>query len=205
MPPSVNATKGRELITIGPLASHTAGFPKPSPYEELRSTPGTTSSYSDGGLNWLADMLTEQNPEDLADGIEPAHVVGVGLRTPDDIRSRSIAAAGAPRTNPRPADPTLRYRELAYGIQANTNAMARVVSCSSVRAYGRTARSLRGVGVERSPAPLPENTNLQLNEPARLQLPGATSGYGVLWWTNSPIVWRTCPPMRVGHRASERR
>src|SRR5262249_20278990 len=126
VPPDSNASNGRDLITIAQLATHTAGFPKDGGYQALQFQPGTTWSYSDGGLNWLADVLTEQEGQDLATLLITRVWSVLGLRTPDDIIWRSMSAAGAARPDPRPQNPSLQYRELASGIQANTNAMARV-------------------------------------------------------------------------------
>ena len=49
------------------LATHTAGSQqvRSSPGLKLLYTPGTTWSYSDQGLNWLADVLTQTYAQDL--------------------------------------------------------------------------------------------------------------------------------------------
>lgn len=184
VPPDVNASKGIDVITIGQLATHTAGFPKPGGYEELQFTPGTTWSYSDGGLNWLADVLTEQYQQDLATLLNTRVWSVLGLRVPDDIRWRSMTAAGAARPTPRAANPTLQYRELASGIQANTNAMARVGLLFLRKGVWKEQRVLSEAFVNRVQTPLPENAGLALNEPNGFRFPGATTDYGVLWWTN---------------------
>lgn len=193
VPPAVNATKGRELITIGQLATHTAGFPKLASYQELQFPPGQTWSYSDGGLNWLADVLTEQFNEDLSTVLNRRVWSLLGLRTPDDIRWRSMAAVGAPRPNPRPAHPTLQYRELASGIQANTNAMARVGLLFLRKGMWKDKRVVSEAFVERVHTPLPENHDLQLNEPTGFRFPGALDDYGVLWWTNKSKLLANVP------------
>ena len=67
-PPAGNATKA-QTITLAQLATHTSGFEKED--GELRAlrphqvTPGTAWTYSDAGLNWLADVLTTVYQQDL--------------------------------------------------------------------------------------------------------------------------------------------
>ena len=106
-------------ITLLQLATHTAGFDKPGSYCQLLYAPGTKWAYSDCGLNWLADALTNAFNDDLA------HVAKVGVwdqigLTGADVQWRNNLY----RTDPAAA--TLPHRELAAGITANINAMARV-------------------------------------------------------------------------------
>jgi CubicO group peptidase (beta-lactamase class C family) len=180
VPPDVNASKGADIITLAQLATHTAGFPKTGGYGELQFTPGTTWSYSDGGLNWLADVLTEVYAQDLSTLLNQRVWSVIGLRTPDDIRWRSMA--GGFRPNPRASNPTLQYRELASGIQANVNAMARVGLLFLRKGMWRDQRVLSEAFIERVQNPLPENGSLALPDSANF--PGALADYGVLWWTN---------------------
>src|SRR5690606_14104516 len=75
-PPSNAATGWLGDITILQLATHTAGFIKtggytaPPPADPSTQTliyqPGTTWFYSDGGLNWLAELLTAVYNQDLS-------------------------------------------------------------------------------------------------------------------------------------------
>src|SRR5262249_13915534 len=85
IPPDSNASQGRELITIAQLATHTAGFEKPGGYQPIIHTPGTTWDYSDAGLNWLADMLTEVYQRDLSELATERVWTKIGLRVPDDV------------------------------------------------------------------------------------------------------------------------
>jgi CubicO group peptidase (beta-lactamase class C family) len=69
--PDFGATNARpdwlRKITILHLASQTAGFEKPGGFGALLFEPGTEWHYSDGGPNWLADILTVVYQRDLDD------------------------------------------------------------------------------------------------------------------------------------------
>lgn len=182
-PPAINSTKGAADITVAQLATHTAGFPKPGGYEELADAllpVGSHWSYSDGGLNWLADTLTETYGQDLATLLNTRVWSVIGLRTPDDVRWRSMA--GGFRPDPRASNPTLQYRELASGIQTNVNAMARVGLLFLRKGVWDGQRVLSEAFVNQVQTPLPENAGLTLTDSTNF--PGALTNYGVLWWTN---------------------
>ena len=183
IPPDVNGGKGRENITIAQLATHTAGFPKGGGYLELQDNllpVGSTWSYSDGGLNWLADTLTETYGQDLATLLNTRVWSVIGLRTPDDVRWRSMASGFRP--DPRASNPSLQYRELAAGIQTNVNAMARVGLLFLRKGDWNGQRVLSEAFVQQVHTPLPANAGLILSDPTNF--PGALTNYGVLWWTN---------------------
>ena len=66
IPPSANiGNAGLDIITVGHLATHTGGFPKSGGFGALFFEPGSGWSYSDGGVNWLADLLTLRFARDL--------------------------------------------------------------------------------------------------------------------------------------------
>ncbi|MGH8237247.1 MAG: serine hydrolase [Steroidobacteraceae bacterium] len=197
-PPAANAT-GAQTITLAQLATHTAGFQKIDRTVNgeftavLEFTPGTTWSYSDAGLNWLADVLTTVNQQDLAavaqDKVWSVLGVNPGGNT-DDISWR--AAALRPPT--RPSTGTLQYRELASGIQANVNAMARVGLLFLRKGKWKDAEILTTQFVTDVQTPRPENAGLELNETApHFLFPGARTDYGLLWWTNKSGLMANVP------------
>lgn len=181
VPPDSNAATGfLSQITIGQLATHTAGFEKPGGYVALRTAgPGKEWFYSDAGLNWLADTLTEVYGQDL-NALLTQKVWSVLGVTTDDIVWRSMATGLRPL--PRAANPGLEYRELASGISANVNAMARVGLLFLRRGMWKDQRILSESFIDTVQTPRAENANLTL--PLAGEFPNATADYGVLWWTN---------------------
>jgi CubicO group peptidase (beta-lactamase class C family) len=181
-PPVENVATGwLDDITVLQLATHTAGFDKPGDYQELRFQPGTTWFYSDSGLNWLAEVLTAVNNQDLAtllaarvwpvlgiDGADPANA--------DDLRWRPNQF--------RPNQGGIEKRELASGIFTNVHTLARVGLLylrDGVWANNQRVVSKEFTDTVRKPSP----SIAGLANPDEANFPGATSNYGVLWWTNA--------------------
>lgn len=179
VPPEWNVQTGWiPQITILQLATHTAGFDKPGGYAPLIFEPGTTWHYSDAGLNWLADLLTNAYGRDLNElyGERVWSVLGVSN---DDVVWRSMASGlrKEPRAN------GLEHREFASGIIANVNAMARVGLLFLRRGVWGEQQVVSGAFVDSVQTPAPE-TALAVNSNP-VEFPGATTDYGILWWTNS--------------------
>ena len=175
-PPDTNATAA-QTITLAQLATHTAGFQKPGGFVAIESFgPGTTWSYSDAGLNWLADVLTEKYQQDLST-LANTRVWSVLGVTNDDIVWRSNLQRPPTRNGG-----TLQYRELASGLLTNVNAMARVGLLFLRKGMWKEERVLEESFVTQVQTPLPENAGLAL--PNSAGFPHAVDDYGVLWWTN---------------------
>jgi CubicO group peptidase (beta-lactamase class C family) len=183
-PPAGNAT-GAQSITIAQLATHTAGFEKEDGdfTAVLQFTPGTTWSYSDAGLNWLADVLTTTYQQDLS-ALANTRVWSVLGLNNGGTNSDDVAWRENEHRPPTRDGGSLQYRELASGISANANAMARVGLLFLRKGVWNGDRVLSEEFVEQVHTPLPENAGLDLNEPTGFRFPGATTDYGVLWWTN---------------------
>jgi len=188
-PPSGNAARA-QLITLAQLATHTSGFEKSDKQAAgettsvITSDPGTVWSYSDAGLNWLADVLTTVYQQDLRDLAQASVWAKLGLNgggtNTDDVLWRANERRPATRNgNP------LQYRELASGILANTNAMARVGLLFLRKGMWKDQRILSEAFVDQVHTPLPENATLPLvpDVPSH-KFPNAQTDYGVLWWTN---------------------
>jgi CubicO group peptidase (beta-lactamase class C family) len=193
-PPAENATAA-QAITIAQLATHTAGFEKEDGdfTAVLQFTPGTTWSYSDAGLNWLADVLTTVNQQDLSAlaNTRVWSVLGLnsGGTNADDVFWRTNAHRPPTRDGG-----TLQFRELASGISANVNAMARVGLLFLRKGMWKDERVLSEAFVTQVQTPLPENASLALNEtPPAFLFPGALTDYGVLWWTNKSGLMPNVP------------
>jgi CubicO group peptidase (beta-lactamase class C family) len=182
-------------ITILHLATHTAGFLKEdtiaggvTTYAPQQYRPGTTWFYSDAGLNWLSEVLTQVFAQDLA------LVLNTEVWTPLGLNSSAGGTGGvAPsnidvqwrdnrfRLNPTPG--TLEKRELASGIFANVNAMARVGLLFLRKGVWGEQRILSEEFVTTVSTP-PTSIAAAAN-PLVVDFPGATTNYGVLWWTNA--------------------
>jgi CubicO group peptidase (beta-lactamase class C family) len=190
-PPDTNATAA-QTITLGQLATHTAGFEKDGIFNDIiPAGPGTTWKYSDAGLNWLADVLTTVYQEDLAvvANREVWSVLGLnggGLNT-DDVVWRQNAKRPPTRGG------TLQFRELASGLDANVNAMARVGLLFLRKGDWNGTRVLSDAFVTQVQTPFPQNAGLELDE-SEGAFPGALTDYGVLWWTNKSRIMANVPP-----------
>ena len=187
VPPDSNLQTGWiPQITILQLATHTAGFDKPGGYVPLLFEPGTTWHYSDAGLNWLADLLTNVYGRDLSEFYDERIWAALGVSS-DDVTWRSMVNGlrKEPRAN------ALEHREFASGMVANVNAMARVGLLFLRRGVwnGQQIVSEAFIDLVRTPPPesaLAENSNAA-------EFPNATTDYGVLWWTNTSGLMPNVP------------
>jgi hypothetical protein len=118
-PPETNLTTGwLDDITILHLATMTAGFDKPGGYGDLLFAPGSAWAYSDGGANWLADVLTVRHNQDLNELLFLRIFDFLGIGRPELVwrnnASREDTING------------IKRRELNSGIETNVDAMARI-------------------------------------------------------------------------------
>jgi CubicO group peptidase (beta-lactamase class C family) len=197
-PPTTNAARA-QLITLAQLATHTSGFEKEDKQANGETTsvivadPGTVWTYSDAGLNWLADVLTTVYQQDLRDLAQANVWAKLGLNkggtNTDDVFWRTNIQRPATR-NGAP----LQYRELASGISANANAMARVGLLFLRKGMWKDQRLLSEAFVTQVQTPLPENAGLPLVPPRPGEkFPNAQTDYGVLWWTNKSGTMTNVP------------
>ena len=84
-------------IQVNHLLTHTAGFDKKGGLTDLAFRPGTAWLYSDGGANWLADLMTVTYRQDLL----------------NVLRHRILDAAGNPVGPTRLAAQCLSLRAIA--------------------------------------------------------------------------------------------
>ena len=66
-------------IRVKHLLTHTAGFGKVGGVTDLEFAPGTAWRYSDGGPNWLADLLTVLYQRDLKDILRERILAPMGI------------------------------------------------------------------------------------------------------------------------------
>ena len=114
---TAEATAQLSQITVRHLAGHTAGFAKPGGFEPLLFPPGTAWFYSDGGANWLADLLTVGYMTDLQTLLRTRVLAPMGIGDKHLVWRRNAY---------RP--PMLRgveRREFGSGISTSVDVMAR--------------------------------------------------------------------------------
>ena len=176
-----NQTADVQAIKIFNLATHTAGFDKPSNSKvdilgTLRPV-GTVWSYSDGGLNWLADVLTKVHQQDLRTLMNTRVWTPLGIAA-QDLVWRDISAGSV-----RPPVDGITQRELAAGIIANPNAMARVGLLYLRKGEWKGTRIVTEASVALAAKPYPAIAGLAVADETRF--PEADENYGLLWWTNA--------------------
>jgi CubicO group peptidase (beta-lactamase class C family) len=167
-------------VTVLQLGTHTAGFSKSDAAPlTLQFAPGTEWSYSDQGLNWLADLLTQTYAQDLStlmfSRVYTTLGIGAGDLTWRNNAFRSVNLSVNGTATPR--------RELASGINANVNAMARVGMLMLYKGAWKDKQLLSNAIVAKATTPPAEVAALPINLPN--DYPGATTNYGILWWTNA--------------------
>ena len=175
VPPIENADTGwLDDITLLELATHTAGFDKPGGYVGLLFEPGTQWSYSDGGMNWLADVLTTTYATDLRTVLFARVLTPIGVTSADLVWRENLFR-----------EKTLggvKRRELGSGISANVDAMARMGYLYLRRGEWAGQRLLPESFIELVQTPSPAANGLPVVLPAKY--PNASNHYGVMWWTN---------------------
>ncbi len=177
-PPDTNLTTGwLDDITILHLATMTAGFDKPGGYGELLFAPGSAWAYSDGGANWLADVLTVRHNQDLNEVLFLRIFDFLGIGIPELVwrnnASREDTING------------IKRRELNSGIQTNVDAMARIGYLYLRNGQWEADQLLPSSFVQL----VSSNTSISIGIPVvndPLQRFGGASGhYGLLWWNNA--------------------
>ena len=186
-PPATNDPAQLGTITLLQLATHTAGFEKARTDPQLLYEPGTTWSYSDGALNWLADILTTVFAQDLRDVLTARVWTTIGVNVPsgtDDVEWRTNVSR-PPELN------GITTRELSSGMSINANAMARVGLLYLRNGMWSTGEVLPESFITISKTPPPEIAAAAPSDEANF--PGAATNYGVLWWTNATCQLANVP------------
>jgi CubicO group peptidase (beta-lactamase class C family) len=168
VPPSGNAAQAQQ-ITIQQLATHTAGFDKSGGFIPIIHAPGSRYAYSDGGANWLADVLTTLWRKDLAAVFRDR----IGSKIGSVISWRANAyrpgtLAGVTR------------REFGYGITASADDLARLGLLLLRNGTWGTTQVLPANCDDRF-----RQTPVAGTAVATTFTPNADDHYGLLWWNNA--------------------
>lgn len=172
---------GLNDISILQLATHTAGFSKSDQASTLKLlyTPGSSWFYSDQGLNWLADVLTQTYAQDLNTLMFSRVYNTLGIRPVDltwrnnAFRSTTLSVNGTP----------VPRREFASGINADADAMARVGLLMLRKGVWKNDLVLSNSVVDKAHRPAPETAAAVNINP--VDYTEAPTNYGILWWTNT--------------------
>ncbi len=168
-------------ITTLQLTTHTAGFSKSdAPPRKLLYQPGSTWSYSDQGLNWLADLLTQTYSQDLNSLLSARIYTTLGIRPSTDLVWRDNAFRSTTLSVNGVAVPR---RELASGMRADVDAMARVGLLMLRRGVWRDQLLLSNAIVDKAHQPPAGSASAVNIDPTNF--PGAPTNFGLLWWTNA--------------------
>jgi CubicO group peptidase (beta-lactamase class C family) len=183
-PPDSNIDTGwLDDITIRHLATHTAGFDKTGGYIKLLFKPGSTWAYSDGGANWLADLLTVRFGSDLQNVMSARVFEPLGI-TAADLTWR--------RHNYR--DDTIKgigRREFGSGIRANVDAMARLGYLYLRQGLWNGERILPQAFAVQAGQPDSGLAGLPVHKSG--DHPGASGHYGLMWWNNGDGTLENVP------------
>lgn len=173
VPPESNAESNwLDEITLLHLATQTAGFDKPGGYEKLLFRPGTKWHYSDGGPNWLAEIVTLAYRRDVEQLMFERVFTPLGI-TPDDLHWR--------KNQYRPAEiDGIARREFGSGVHANVNAMARIGFLYLNNGHIGTRAIIPAEFVHTARAPVPASEGVPVNDGRGR----ASNHYGLLWWNN---------------------
>jgi len=178
VPPDNNSGTGwLDEITILNLATHTAGFEKTGDFGALMFEPGTVWAYTDGGANWLADVLTSLYAQDL-------HTIAFDrLFTPLGLTSSDLTW----RENIYRPDLVggVKRREFGAGIGAHVDALARIGYLMLRGGRWESANLIPAAFVEQVRTTQQSVTGLPVGNDTYSRFGGASDHYGILWWNNA--------------------
>ena len=172
-------------IQVNHLLTHTAGFGKVGGITDLQFRPGTAWLYSDGGTNWLADLMTVLYHQDLL----------------NVLRSRVLKPMGIPadrlnwRRNNYRSD-LLRgivRREFGSGISTDVDVMARIGLLLLRDGRWNNTQILLADDVDRATTHRPWLSGLPCIDVEPCEAPLPTEGYGFLFWTNTDGQYTDMP------------
>jgi CubicO group peptidase (beta-lactamase class C family) len=185
VPPSNQATGWLDEITIFHLATHTAGFEKTRGWCKQLARPGSAWIYSDGGANWLADVLTAVYGRDLRDLMTERVFTPLGISIGTDMEDPEDLWWGFNGLDrPNRLDGVLR-RPMGAGIWANVEAMAKIGYLYLRRGRWDDQQILPASFVDRVQRRTEEFASLPVMDDPPGRFAGAPAHYGLMWWNNA--------------------
>jgi len=180
-----HGTKGLDQITLFHLATHTAGFDKPGGYGDLLFKPGSSWAYSDGGPNWLADILTYKYQRDLKELLFERVFAPIGI-TRHDLTWRKH------RYREERLHKVMR-REFGAGVHANVKAMAKIGQLYLNKGFWESEQILPQNFTMDVRHAYPQVTVLPVRNDPKNQYGNASRHYGLLWWNNNDGAMENVP------------
>jgi CubicO group peptidase (beta-lactamase class C family) len=177
-PPSSNAATGwLDDVTLHELATQTAGFDKPGGFIAQLFEPGAAWAYTDGGVNWLADVLTSVHAQDMHGLLFDRILTTLGVAGSQlswrDHSSRTTLLNGVPR------------REFSSGIGTDVDTLARVGFLILRDGQWDGVQLLSRSFVDRLRRVSLVSDGLPVQNDAQSRFGEAASHYGLLWWNNA--------------------
>ncbi len=175
VPPDSNRNKEWiKQVTLRHLANQTAGFEKPGGYKPIVFAPGTGWLYSDGGPNWLAEVVTLAYKQDIESLMFERIFTPIGV-TRDDLHWRKHAYRDAKIDG-------IRRCEFGSGVHANVRAMACLGYLYLNRGRWGDRRLLNANFIDEVRRPDPHLKGLPVTR--EKDFGPASDHYGWLWWNN---------------------
>ena len=177
-PPATNTASGwLDQITIKHLATQTAGFDFSGGFIDQLYQPGTAWAYTDGGQNWLADVLTVVYGQDLNTLLASRVFNTLGI-TSSDLQWRSNAS--------RPDTINgIKRREFGSGISTDVDSMARI-GYLYLRGGQWDGQNLVPTSfIDQARTSVPGVQGLPVQNDTLAWFGGASDHYGIMWWNNA--------------------
>ena len=158
-----------------------ARFAEPGGFEPVQLEPGSEWFYSDGGPNWLADLLTVRFRQDLNQVMRSRVLSPMGIASGELVwrrnayRPQTLAVGGA----------DVERRELGSGISSSVDVMAKLCLMLLRDGRRRDTRILPAGYASLAGSQRAELVGIPCRDPDPKKCPGASKRYGLLFWNNA--------------------
>jgi CubicO group peptidase (beta-lactamase class C family) len=185
--PATDNTEWRRSITIADALTHTSGINKAGATGDLLFAPGTMFSYSDNGMNRVADVLTTAFDQDLKTVLQERIFGPIGVTT-SDYTWRNPADASLTGGGYGSSLNGNTRREFGSGLKITVDAMARFGYLMLRDGVWVDADGAKKQVMPRDYITMMSKPTGTAGVPNYLPDPGlyanASSNYGLGWWNN---------------------